>query len=339
MSVLAEGFHARGHDVTVFASGDSQVSGHLVPLVPKALWNDGIPSQVDAVMARIVEHVEHYGSDFDLIHSHIEWFGFEWASQSRTPVVSTLHGRIDIGPTARLLPQYPEIPLIAISERQRAFWPDQNWLAAIHHGLPFEGVRLGGGSGGYLVFVGRITPEKGVDAAIEVARAAGYRLFVAAKAIDDKELATYHRDVKPHEDSGLVNFLGEVGPPARDKLLGEATATLMMGSWPEPFGLVAVESMAAGTPVIARRTGALPEIVRDGIDGFLVDSVDEAVSVIPRLAELDRSRIRTDALNRFSAERMIDDYERLFLEFADGRIGRGGARQPQAKAQTPLGVP
>jgi glycosyltransferase involved in cell wall biosynthesis len=289
-------------------------------------------------MARLVEQVDEYADEFELIHSHIEWYGFDWAARSRTPVVSTLHGRIDIGPTAKLLPQYPEIPLIAISERQRAFSPDQNWLATIYHGLPLDDVPQGTGSGGYLLFVGRITPEKGVDAAIEVARAAGYRLFVAAKVIDDKEIATYDRDVRPHQDSGLVNFLGEVGPPARDKLFGGATATLMMGDWPEPFGLVAVESMATGTPVIALRAGALPEIIRDRIDGFLVDSVDEAVAVVPRLADLDRNRIRADALRRFSAERMIDDYERLFVDLAAGGLTEGDALRSNARADAPLGV-
>ena len=337
--MLADGLHERGHDVTVFASGDSKVSCKLVPLVPKSLWSDGIPADADGVMADVVDQVRDMAADFDVIHSHIEWFGFDWAQRSRTPVVATLHGRIDVGPTARLLPQYPDIPLIAISENQRAFWPDQNWLATIHHGLPLDGVPLGTGSGGYLLFVGRITPEKGVDAAIEVARRTGYPLFVAAKAIDEKEVATYHRDVKPHEGEGIVNFLGEVGPPARDKLFGDAAATLMMGDWPEPFGLVAVESMAAGTPVVALRSGALPETVRHGIDGFLVESVDEAVSVVPQLPRLDRDRIRTDALRRFNAERMIDDYERLFLDLASGRIDEEGLTERQPRGQTPLGVP
>ena len=340
VSVLADGLHARGHDITVFASGDSHVQGRLVPLVRQAHWIAGVHADVDAEMARIVEQVLDYGGDFDVIHSHIEWYGFDWARRSATPVVSTLHGRIDIGPTAELIANYPEAPLIAISERQRAFWPDQNWLATIYHGLPFEDVPLGGGSGGYLLFVGRLTPEKGVDAAVELARKVGMPLFVAAKAIDDHEKETYRRDVKPAELEGVVKFMGEVGPPARDRLFGEATATAMLGNWPEPFGLVAVESLATGTPVIARRAGALPEIIRDGIDGFIVDSVAEAVAAVPRIRELDRQRIRRDTLRRFSADRMVDDYERLFLDLVAGK-----ATQPDAQTATPtkgrtvLGVP
>jgi glycosyltransferase involved in cell wall biosynthesis len=339
VAVLADGLHERGHDVTVFASGDSKVSGKLVPLVRRALWTDGIPPDADTIMERVVERVIDHGNDFDVIHSHIEWYGFDWARRSPIPVVSTLHGRIDIGPTARLLPQYPEIPLVAISDRQRAFWPDQNWVATIHHGLPLENAPLGTGAGGYLLFVGRITPEKGIDAAIDVARAVGLRLFVAAKAIDTHELQHYEDVVAPAEKEGVVRFLGEVGPPARDRLYADAIATLMMGDWPEPFGLVAVESLAAGTPVIARRAGALPEIVRPGVDGFVVESVEEAISVIREVTALDREVIRTDALKRFSADRMIDEYERLFSKLALTPPTAKPVDDRQTKGRTALGVP
>ena len=337
-AVLADGFHGRGHDVTVFASGDSAVSGKLVPIVSESLWSAGIPKDVDAVMLRIVDQVRTYDRDFDLIHSHIEWYGFEWAHQSPIPVVSTLHGRIDIGPTAALLPQYPDIPLIAISERQRSYSPDQNWVATILHGLPFHDAPEGTGSGGYLLFVGRITPEKGVDAAIDVARAVGLPLYIAAKAINQHEIEHYDEVVVPAEKEGIVRFLGEVGPPARDRLFGEARATLMMGDWPEPFGLVAVESLATGTPVIALPAGALPEIIRDGVDGFLVDSVDEAVSAVPQLAGLDRQQIRSSALRRFSADRMVDEYEQLFLRLAGTHEDHGKVHLRQPRGQTRLGV-
>ena len=339
VAVLADGLHERGHDVTVFAPGDSNVACKLVPIVPRALWIAGVQAELEPTIARIVEQIERHETEFDLIHSHIEWFGFEWADRSQVPVVSTLHGRIDEGPTADLIAQYPHIPLVAISDAQRAFSPDQNWVATIHHGLPLDGVPAGDGSGGYLLFVGRLAPEKGTDAAIEVARRSGLRLLVAAKATDDKEMMTYREVVAPAADDGIIRFLGEVGPPARDHLFGDALATVMMGDWPEPFGLVAVESMATGTPVIARRAGALPEIVRDGIDGFVVDTIDEAVYAVGALTDLDRRRIRADALRRFSAARMIDEYEREFRALVSGEAPSGADHTRRAEDQTPLGVP
>ncbi len=278
--------------------------------------------------------------DFDVISSHIEWYGFDLARKSQTPVVTTLHGRIDVGPTAELIGGFPDIRLVAISDRQRTFWPEQNWVATIHHGLPLEEMPAGTGSGGYLLFVGRITPEKGLDHAVELAERSNLHLMLAAKAIDPREIATYKRFVEPAERAGIATFLGEVGPPARDRLFGDALATVMLGEWPEPFGLVAVESLATGTPLIARRIGALPEIVRQGIDGFVVDNVDQALEALGELRNLDRAEIRSSALSRFSADRMIDEYEQLFRDLAANRGHRRPADGASAEeAETPLGVP
>jgi glycosyltransferase involved in cell wall biosynthesis len=340
VSVLANGFHRRGHDVTVFAAGDSSVEGRLVPIVPQSVWNAGRRPDTAELMARINDQVAASADEFEVIHSHVDWYGFELAQRVATPVVSTLHGRIDIGPTADVIASYPEIGLIAISERQRSFWPDQNWLATIHHGLPLDDALFGTGSGGYLLFIGRLTPEKGVEAAVELARRAKLPLVIAAKAIDPHELAIYRDVVEPAERAGIVTFLGEVGMPARDRLFADARATVMLGDWPEPFGLVAVESLAAGTPLIARRAGALPEIVRDGVDGFVVDDVDAAVAAIGDVALLDRTLIRKGALERFSADRMVDKYEHLFAEMV--AIGRPDDRLPGVQSEepkTPLVVP
>jgi glycosyltransferase involved in cell wall biosynthesis len=340
IGVLADGLHRRGHDVTLFAAGDSRVESRLVPVVPESLWKDGMPVDVTPFMKRIVEQVAAHDGRFDVIHSHLESHAFEFARQSPVPVVSTLHGRIDIGPTAEMLRSYPDIPLIAISDRQRSYWPDNNWVATIHHGLPFENVEAGRGEGGYLLFVGRLTPEKGLDWAIEVARRTNLPLLIAAKAIDPHEIELYHEVVAPAERAGLVRFLGEVGPPVRDKLFGEALATVMLGGWPEPFGLVAIESLATGTPLIARRVGALPEIVREGIDGFVVDDLDGAVASVGRLGGLDRDLIRRNAIERFSADRMVDDYEALFRRVAAPRTQDPSSRQAPSEAEpTPLGVP
>jgi glycosyltransferase involved in cell wall biosynthesis len=342
VGVLADGFHRRGHEVTVFAAGDSRTPGRLVPVVPQSLWESRRDEDTAELMARIVDAVARQEDEFDLIHNNLEWYAFEFARMSTRPVVSTLHGRIDIGKTAEKLPLYPEVPLIAISERQRSFWPDQNWVATIHHGLDFDGVHQGTGAGGYLLFVGRITPEKGLDAAVELARHTGLHLIVAAKAHQPHEVATYEQVVAPAEAEGIVTFLGEVGPPARDRLFGDALATVMLGEWPEPFGLVAVESLATGTPLIARRAGALPEIVTDGVDGFVVDDVEAAADAVARLRDLDRSAIRGRALSRFRAERMIDEYERTFLDLADQPRDRAhtGSDEPVSEGpETPLGVP
>lgn len=340
VGVLAEGLQKRGHDVTVFAAGDSRVKARLVPVVPQSLWKDGSQAGPLPHMQQVVDKVEQYDGHFDLIHSHLEWHAFDFARRSPTPVVSTLHGRIDIGPTAEVMSSFPEISLIAISDRQRSFWPNHNWLATIYHGLPFDDTVLGTGEGGYLLSVGRLTPEKGLDHAVELARRTGLPLLVAGKAIDSHELETFRTVVEPAVRAGIATFLGEVGPPARDVLLADAVATVMLGDWPEPFGLVAVESLATGTPLIARRAGALPEIVRDGIDGFIVDDVEAAVAAVAELRGLDRARIRADALRRFSAARMVDQYEDLFLKIVASRTTESGPQDLAPEAdQTPVGVP
>lgn len=340
VGVLAEGLQRRGHGVTVFAAGDSRVKATLVPVVPESLWKHGVQTDASPHMQRIVDQVARYDAHFDVIHSHLEWYAFEFARRSSTPVVSTLHGRIDIGPTAEVIGAFPDIPLIAISAKQRSFWPDLNWLATIRHGLPFDDTVLGTGAGGYLLFVGRITPEKGLDLAVELARRTRIPLMVVGKAIDAHEIETYRTIVKPAERAGIATFLGEVGPPARDELFADALATVMLGDWPEPFGLVAVESLATGTPLIARRAGALPEIVRNGVDGFIVDDVDGAVKAVAELRGLDRARIRAGALRRFSAERMVDEYEAVFLRLARSRAKESDPTDLVSEAgQTPIGVP
>ena len=339
VGVLAEGLQRRGHDVTVFASGDSRVKAPLVPVVPESLWKNGVQADASPHMERIIEQVARYDAHFDVIHSHLEWHAFDFARSSSVPVVSTLHGRIDTGRTAEVIGAFPDIRLIAISDRQRSFWPNHNWLATIHHGLPFDDTVLGTGQGGYLLFVGRITPEKGLDLAIELARQTRIQLLVVGKVIDEHEIETYRTVVEPAERAGIATFLGEVGPPARDGLFADALATVMLGDWPEPFGLVAVESLATGTPLIARRAGALPEIVRNGVDGFVVDDVDAAAAALAELRGLDRARIRADALSRFSSERMVDEYEAVFRRLVQlpTRESTSADLAPEAD-QTPISV-
>lgn len=312
VAALATELVRRGHDVTVFASGDSTVDGRLRPVIDRALWATGYRGDVSAHMLRAVERCWSEAGRFDLIHSHVEAFGFPLARHAPVPVVSTLHGRLDVAGMPELIEEYRDIPLVAISESQKRWAPDANWVGVVHNGLPLEHMPHGQRTDDHLLFVGRIAPEKGVADAIELARRVGARLRIAAKVHDPSEQVHFDAVVRPAVDAGVVEFLGELPPSARDPLFAAARATLMLGAWPEPFGLVAIESLATGTPVVARRAGALPEIVAHGVDGFIVDDLAEAELALRLLPRLDRRLIRSRALERFSAARMADGYEAVY---------------------------
>jgi len=312
VAALATELVHRGHDVTVFASGDSAVEGTLRPLVPQALWRAGYRGDVSAHMIRAVARCWAEIDQFDIVHSHVEGFGFPFARHAPVPVVSTLHGRLDGAGMPELLDDFPDIPLVAISESQKRWAPGANWVAVVHNGLPFENLPITAEIADYLLFVGRIAAEKGVAEAIDLARRVGLPLKMAAKVHDATERALFEALVKPAASDGIVDFRGELSAAARDPLYTAAKATLMLGAWPEPFGLVAIESLAAGTPVIARRSGALPEIVEHGVDGYLVDDLAEAERAVQMLSRLDRRAIRRRAIERFSAHRMADRYETIY---------------------------
>jgi len=319
VAALADGLHARGHDVTLFASGDSTASGTLEPLAPVALWDAGYRGDVSAYMQLAAARIGREADRFDIVHSHLEYHGFLLARNARTPIVSTLHGRLDACGLPELLNEFRDIPLVAISENQRRWAPDNNWVATIHHGLPLDAMPHRSSPGEYLAVVGRISPEKGLVEAIELARRSGMRLRIAAKLHRPEEHAMFESDVRPAIDDGTAEFLGELEAEQRDPLLAGAFATLMLGAWPEPFGLVAIESLAAGTPVIARRAGALPEIIEPGVDGFIVDDLLEAELALTRIAALDRRLIRERALERFSTGRMVLDYEAVYAAVIESR--------------------
>jgi len=320
VAALASELTKRGHDVTVFASGDSTVAGRLRPVVERALWRTGHHGDVSAHMLRAVARCWAEADQFDLIHSHVEAFGFPLARHASVPVVSTLHGRLDGGGIPELLEEFSDIPLVAISESQKRWAPDANWVDVVHNGLPLEAMPFVPEPDDYLLFVGRIAPEKGVADAIALARRVEAKLLIAAKVHDPSERTHFESIVQPAVGVGDVEFLGELPPQARDPLYASARATVMLGAWPEPFGLVAIESLAAGTPVIARRAGALPEIVVHGVDGYLVDDVDESVQAFRMLDRLDRGRIRERALDRFSAARMTDHYETIYRTLLSGPV-------------------
>jgi len=319
VAALAEELHRRGHQVTLFAPGDSQVSCELVPTLPRSLWSADYRGDVSSFINVGLAKVWAEHERFDVIHSHVETLGFLFARYCPTPVITTLHGRLDAWGIPELIAEFRDIPLVAISDSQGRWAPDANWIATIHHGLPLEGMPFSEKPGDYLAFVGRITPEKGIADVIELARRMKLPLKMAAKVYDDHEKVHFAEVVEPAIKEGIVEFLGELGQLERDPLYAGARATLMLGAWPEPFGLVAIESLATGTPVIGRRAGALTETIEHGKDGFLVDDLREAELAVARVADLDRTEIRRRALERFSPRRMADEYEAAYAAVIVGR--------------------
>ena len=262
VAALAEELHRRGHRVTLFAPGDSEVSCELVPTLPRSLWSEDYRGDVSSFINVGLAKVWAEHERFDVIHSHVETLGFLFARFCPTPVLTPLHGRLDAWGIPELIGEFADIPLVAISESQRRRAEEANWVATIHHGLPLESMPFSDKAGDYLGFVGRITPEKGIADCIELARRTKLPLKMAAKVYDEHEKEHFAEVVQPAFDEGIVEFLGELGQLERDSPYAGALATVMLGAWPEPFGLVAIESLATGTPVIARRAGALTETIR-----------------------------------------------------------------------------
>lgn len=335
VAALATELGRRGHDVTVFASGDSTVDARLRPVVDRALWRTGYRGDVSAHMLRAVARCWAEADRFDIVHSHVEAFGFPFARHAPVPVVTTLHGRLDVAGMPALLDEFHDVPLVAISESQKRWAPDANWVGVVPNGLPLEHMPTSREVDDTLLFVGRIAPEKGVAESIELARRVDIPLKIVAKVHDPSEIALREQLVGPAVATGNVEFLGELPSSARDPLYASARATLMLGAWPEPFGLVAIESLATGTPVIARRAGALPEIIEHGIDGYLVDDLDEAEHAVRLLDRLDRPLIRRRAIARFSAGRMVDGYLAVYRSVLRRRQDRVVAGEDTAIRSLP----
>lgn len=312
-ATLAEGLVARGHEVTLFATADSVTSGRLHAEAPTGYEED---PTVDAkvVEALHIAAVFERADQFDVISNQFDFLPLVFSRLTSTPVVTTIHGFS----SERIVPVYRAyddvVHYVAISEADRR--TDLGYDATIHHGIETGSFNLGAGTGGYLLFLGRIHPDKGTATAIEVARRVGTPLVIAGVVQD----ADYHRrEVEPHLDGRQVRYVGPVGPAERDRLLGGARALLHLIAFDEPFGLSVVEALMTGTPVVAYSRGSMREIVRPGVSGFLVDDVAGAVAAVTEAGHLDRAACRADALARFSADRMVDDYERLFRSVAAGR--------------------
>ena len=333
----------RGHDVTTFAPGDSSVAGSLVPTVPRALRPAGHGGDIGGyVLATMLKTLDRQ-ADFDIIHSHLDWYGLILARASRTPVVSTFHGRLDMPWSRDVLADRPE-GLVAISEAQASVHPDVPWTI-VHNGLTLDSAPFERRRSDALVFVGRVTPEKGIVDAIRIAERADRPLKIAAKVGPTPGEQDFNENVfEPalKAAGSRVEFLGELSGADRDALFARSHAVLMPGSWPEPFGLVAIEALACGAPVIARRVGGLDEIIRDGIDGFFGDDVNEMAFMVDRVSTLNREAIRSSVIDRFSATRMADGYEALYartLGLDDEEGGDRGRRLVEipARRREPVG--
>ncbi|HLF76977.1 MAG TPA: glycosyltransferase family 4 protein, partial [Dehalococcoidia bacterium] len=288
VSNLTEELVRRGHEVTLFASGDSVTSANLVACVPRSLRLD--PGAPDFVTATVFELGDVYkrANEFDIIHNHADWFGFAFAECVATPTVTTAHGRLDIEDIAYRYKRAAGQPLVSISRDQRTYIPNLNWVGTVHNGIDISRFCPRQASGDYLAFLGRISPEKGPERAVEIAERAGMRLVVAAK-VDPADRDYYESVVAPlFRRSSLVEFVGEVDEKAKDELLGGAYAYLFPIDWPEPFGLTMIEAMATGTPVIAMARGSVSEVVADCETGFVCDSLDEMVAAVERVPLIDR---------------------------------------------------
>jgi glycosyltransferase involved in cell wall biosynthesis len=314
VAYLTEALVNMGQNVTLFASGDSVTSANLVSVIPEGLRKASVT--VDPIAAHVVqtEQVFRRAEEFDILHFHLDYFQFPAGSRQTTPFLTTMHGRLDFEWLRQVFETYPNMPLSSISYHQRRPLADLRWVGNIYHGLPASLYDLHPVHDNYAVFIGRISAEKGLDRAIEISRRAGMRLKVAAK-VDKADKAYYDTMIHPLlKVSPHVEFIGEVGDAQKNDLLGNAAALLFPIDWPEPFGLVMIEAMACGTPCIAFNRGSVPEVIRHGISGFIVDSIAEAVEALQRIDDFDRAGCRREFEKRFTAERMAKDYVTLFKE-------------------------
>ena len=324
VSYLTEELVRRGHEVTLFASGDSRTEAELVACCSRSLRLDhGCRDQL-AYHLVMLEQVCRRASEFDIIHFHVDYLHLPISVRQRYAHLTTLHGRLDFPEVEMVHRHYPSIPLVSISNDQRKPLPRANWQGTVYHGLPLDLYSFREHPDEYLLFLGRISREKRVDRAIEIATGAGLKLKIAAK-VDKADQEYFDNEIKPLLENPLVEFIGEVGGKDKQDLMARALAFLFPIDWPEPFGLVMIESMACGTPVIAWPNGSVPEIMEDGVTGFIVTSIEEAVQAVRKMSGVSRAGCRKAFEQRFSAGRMAEDYLRIYNRVActPGKQGPG----------------
>ena len=320
VSFLTEELVRQGHEVALFASGDSKTSAQLVPCCEMALrLNPSVRDHLPYHMI-MLENVRQRIDQFDILHFHIDLIHSSLVRAIANWTVTTLHGRLDLPDLVPFYQTFRELPLVSISNDQQRYLHNVNWLGTVYHGLPRDLLAFQSRAGGYLAFLGRIAPEKRPDLAIEIAARSGMPLKIAAK-VDRADQAYWDTKIRPmveahHPD---VEFIGEIGEREKESFLGGAAALLFPVDWPEPFGLVMIEAMACGTPVIAFRRGSVPEIVTEGVSGFVVDTIEEAVTAVGRATRLDRAKVRAEFDCRFTAERMAREYVNIYSKLVSTR--------------------
>jgi glycosyltransferase involved in cell wall biosynthesis len=335
VALLTDELVRRGHHVTLFASGDSRTAAELVPVVPQALWQR---REGDPVIALALALGACYGraAEFDVVHSHLDSVAFAPARLCATPTLHTLHGRLDVPLLGALYATYADAPVVSISDSQRRPGPHARWWATVYNGVDVARLPFNASGGRALVFLGRISPEKGLDRAIRVARRAGAELVIAAREplahVDDpnvrRDWEYYEQQVKPLLREPGIHFVGEVGDVEKATLLGEALALLNPIAWDEPFGLAMAEALACGTPVLATRRGSVPELIADGVTGYIGDDEDALVTAVERVGALDRAACRETAVRRFSVAAMADGYEAAYARLLPGERDGAPPQEP-----------
>ncbi len=318
VSYLTEELVRQGHDVTLFASGDSTTQAKLIPICPESLRLDTKCIDQLAHHVLMLEYVFSERHNFDIVHFHIDYLHFPLSRRDQLVNITTLHGRLDIPDLGPLYQVFRDMPVVSISDSQRDPLPWANWQGTVHHGLPEDQLSMREGKGEYLAFLGRISPEKGLEEAIRIAKLVGMPLRIAAK-IDRADQEYFETHIKSLLNHPLIQFVGEIGYPEKNEFLGDAAALLFPINWPEPFGLVMIEAMACGTPVIAFPRGSVPEIIDPGITGFLVNDVEEAATAVKSISAINRTACRQQFERRFTARRMSEDYLALYQRLVSGQ--------------------
>ena len=329
VSHLTEALVEQGHDVTLFASGHTITSARLIATRDQPLRLDPAPLKSDlASHLALLHEVRRHACEFDILHFHIDLLHFPLFEPLAARTLTTLHGRLDIVDLPQVYERWPMFPLISISDRQRVHLPDANWYATVHHGISGKSYRYSAcPEGDYLAFLGRLSPEKRPDRAIEIAKASGVPIRLAAK-VDDVDRAYFEQHIRPILDHPLVSFVGEIGDDEKSDFLGHARALVFPIDWPEPFGLVMIEAMACGTPVIAWNCGSVPEVIEDGRTGWVVEEMAQAVAAVEAARHLSREQVRAAYEQHYTAHAMASRYVQLYWQLA--RAGRNTLLESEA---------